>query len=262
MNNTVNADMNEYWNGDGGHKLLRFQDNMNESLKPFGHAAMASASFSTGEKVIDIGCGCGDTTFEIARTVGAAGLARGIDISTPILAQARERASQTAKTNVDFECADAQIHHFEPSAFDVVFSRFGVMFFDDPVVAFKNLRSALKPGGRVAFISWQTAKNNEWISLSLDVVAKHVPLPAPPDPEEPGPLSFGDPERVKRILVGAGFSGIKIEAVSTPLIVGENLDYAARFLTQMGPASGRGRTGRDRLRRARRKQAAALSPSD
>jgi len=238
VDNTVNADMSEFWNGDGGQKWLRFQDRMKVNLMPFGHMAMTAASLSTGERVIDVGCGCGDTTFEIARLVGPSGYAHGIDISTPILAQANERAVSASEKNVTFERADAQIHRFDPAAFNVIFSRFGIMFFDDPVVAFKNLRSALKSGGRIAFVAWQSAKNNEWISLSLDVVAKHIPLSAPPGPEEPGPLSFGDTERLKQILVQAGFSDIGIEGVSIPFIVGDNLDYAAKFLTQMGPASG------------------------
>ncbi|NQU61268.1 MAG: class I SAM-dependent methyltransferase [Rhodospirillales bacterium] len=236
MDNTVNADMVEFWNGVGGQKWLRFQDNMKESLKPFGHMAMDAASISTGEQVIDVGCGCGDTTFEIARRVGPGGQVLGVDISKSLLAEATGRATSAGQETVTFENADAQTHPFSPNAFDVVFSQFGVMFFGHPAGAFKNLRSALKSGGRVAFATWQPAKNNEWITLSLDVVAKHLPLPAPSGPEEPGPLSFGDTERVKKILTKAGFSDIGMEGVSTSFIAGPNLDYAVEFLTQLGPA--------------------------
>jgi len=238
VDNTVNADMIEFWNGDGGQKWLRFQDNMRESLAPFGHLAMDAAKISAGEQVLDVGCGCGDTTTEIARRIGSGGHVRGVDISKPILAEAKWRAASASLENVTFERADAQTHDFPPSAFDVVFSQFGVMFFAHPVIAFKNIRSAMKPGGRLAFVVWQSVKNNDWVSLSLDVVGNHVPLAAPLDPEEPGAFSFGDMERVKRILLQAGFYDIGVEGVSVPFVVGENLDYAATFLTQMGPAGG------------------------
>ena len=140
--------------------------------------------------------------------------------------------------NADFECGDAQIVSFETSAFDLIFSRFGVMFFDDPVAAFKNLQGALKPGGRVAFICWQPVKDNEWVRTSLETVARHVSLPDPSGPEDPGPMSFGDPERVRRILTASGFSNIEIANCDTSLTVGSNLDEAVSFLTQMGPAAG------------------------
>jgi len=237
MDNAVNADMSEFWNGEGGQKWLHFQDRLKVNLMPFGNMAMDAASFSAGDRVLDVGCGCGDTTIEIARLVGPAGNAHGIDISTPILSQATQGIPAAAKLNVTFERADAQVHQFEAGTFDVVFSRFGVMFFDDPVVAFANLRSALKPGGRVAFTAWQSAKNNEWVSLPLGVVAKHMPLPEPLGPEEPGPFSFGDQERVERILTQAGFSDIQMEGVNCPFVVGDNLDFATGFLMQMGPAS-------------------------
>ncbi len=238
MNDMINADMNEYWNGDGGHKWVRFQDRMDASLIPFGHKAMAAAAVSADECVIDVGCGCGDTTLEMARRVGPAGQVLGIDISEPILARARTRAASTGERNVTFERGDAQIHRFAPAAADVMYSRFGIMFFDDPAAAFGNLRRGLKPGGRVAFICWRPVRDNEWISLSLDVVAKHVPLPPPPGSEAPGPLSFSDPDRVRRILTSAGLSDIAIEGSHTPFKVGGTLDEAVEFLTQMGPASG------------------------
>jgi len=238
MNDMTNADMNEYWNGDGGRKWVRFQDRMDASLIPFGLKAMAAVGVSAGEFVIDVGCGCGDSTLELARRAGPGGHVLGIDISEPIIARARTRAASTGARNVSFQRGDAQVHKFAPCAADVVFSRFGIMFFDDPAAAFGNIRRGLKPGGRVAFICWRPIQDNEWISLSLDVVARHVPLPPPSGPETPGPLSFGDPDRVRRILTSAGLSDVAIEGAHTPFKVGGNLDEAVEFLTQMGPASG------------------------
>ena len=236
MSGMVNADMSEFWNGEGGEKWLRFQDKMDASLKPLGQAAMAVAGFSAGWGVIDVGCGCGDTSIEIARRVGHGGHVHGIDISRPILARAKERAEYAAAENVVFECGDAQTHGFAPATFDAVFSRFGVMFFEDPVSAFRNVRRALRPGGRLTFICWQSAKENQWVTVPLDLVANHVTLPEPPGPEEPGPLSFGDSARVMRILTDAGFSGTKIERFETSFTVGRNLEETVEFLTQMGPA--------------------------
>lgn len=238
MNKTTNDDMNEYWNGDGGHKWVVFQDRLDASLKHFGREVMATATISAGEGVIDIGCGCGDTSLDIARRVGSNGYVLGIDISEPILVRAKIRSLSVTKSNVTFTRADAQTHHFEPSAFNVVFSRFGVMFFDDPVSAFRNIRRALKSGGRMAFICWQPAEENEWIRLPLEVVNDHIPLPSPPEPEHPGPLSFGDRSRVMRILKKAGFKKILMEKFESTLNVGSNLDEAVEFLTLMGPASG------------------------
>jgi SAM-dependent methyltransferase len=238
MSEIANSDMSEFWNGEGGKKWLRFQETMDANLLPFGQKAMAAASILSGESVLDIGCGCGDTSIEMAGLVGTDGRVLGVDISEPILARARAQAMISVEKNIAFECGDAQVVRFEAAAFDLIFSRFGVMFFDDPIAAFKNMQEALRPGGRIAFICWQPAKDNEWIRTSLETVARHVPLPDPAGPEDPGPMSFGDPERVRRILTISGFSNIKIRNCDTSFTVGSNLDEAVSFLTQMGPASG------------------------
>jgi len=238
MNKLANDDMIEYWNGDGGNKWVRFQERMDVSLKHFGHEVMLAADISAGESVIDIGCGCGDTTHDIAQRVGPSGHAQGIDISEQILARAKAREQSTLESNIAFSLSDVQTHHFEPSVLDLAFSRFGVMFFDDPVIAFSNIRRGLKSGGRVAFMCWQPAKENEWISLALDIVKNHIPLPVSPQPEQPGPLSFGDRNRVMRILNEAGFKNILIENFASPFSVGSNVDQAIDFLTNMGPACG------------------------
>jgi len=237
VNDIVNTDMREFWNGAGAEKWLRFHEKMDANLLPFGQKAMAAAAVLPGEAVLDVGCGCGDTSFQIAGGVGPGGRVLGVDISEPLLARGIERAASNSGKNVAFEYGDAQILAFEAGAFDVIFSRFGVMFFDDPVAAFKNLRRALRAGGRVAFICWQATKANQWIAAPLEIVAKHVPLLEPAGPEDPGPLSLADPDRVTRILTASGFRDVAINGFETAFSVGDSVDEAVAFLMQMGPAS-------------------------
>src|SRR5881628_2723223 len=161
---------------------------------------MERARIGAGERVIDIGCGCGDTTIALARRVGPAGLVLGIDVSAPMLARAADAAREAGVAHVRFEHADAQTHRFPAQAFDVLYSRFGVMFFSDPAAAFGNLRTALRPGGRLGFVCWQAVPENPWIAVPLEAAAQHMALPPPPAPGAPGPFSFADPERVRRIL--------------------------------------------------------------
>ncbi|WP_172597700.1 class I SAM-dependent methyltransferase [Sulfuriflexus mobilis] len=237
MSNMVNMDMSEFWNGDGGRKWLRFQDRIDASLIDFGQEVMAATAISAGERVLDIGCGCGDTSFEMAHYVGPFGQVQGVDISELILEQGRSRAASAGQYNISFECADAQSHHFESMTFDVAFSRFGVMFFDNPIAAFDNIRRALQPRGRLAFICWQPINSNQWVSLPLDIAANHVPLPAASAEEEPGAFSFGNANRIVHILAEAGFSDISIERFDTMFNVGRSLDEAVTFLSNIGPAS-------------------------
>lgn len=238
MNEHVNANMDEFWNGTGGEKWLLFQEAMDESLRPFGHQALAFAAIRAGENVLDIGCGCGDTSIEIARRVGADGSVQGVDISAPILARAKSQAEILTVPNLSFEHGDAQVCPLRPEYFDLVFSRFGIMFFDDPVAAFTNLRRAMKLGGRLVFICWQPIIDNEWVTISLDVVARHITLPPPPGPQDSGPMSFGKPERVNSVLSAAGFTDIAVSDFSSMFTIGNSIDQAVDFLTQMGPASG------------------------
>ena len=235
MNDAPNAAMIEFWNGDAGHKWVRLQAMLDASLMPLGERAMAAAAMVAAERVIDVGCGCGDTSVELARRVGAGGQVLGVDISEPMLAQAKARAA--AEGNVEIEKGDAQTYRFAKAAFDIVFSRFGVMFFDDPVAAFRNLGSALRPGGRVAFVCWRPARDNPWLELPMKVVAHHVPLPVAPAPGEPGEFAFADADRVERILTDAGLAAIAIAKHDAPFAIGGDggLDQTVAFLMNMGP---------------------------
>ncbi|NQV22707.1 MAG: class I SAM-dependent methyltransferase [Rhodospirillales bacterium] len=235
MNKIVNADMIEYWNSAAGRKWVRFQSLMDMSLLPFGQGAMDASGVKTGDTVIDVGSGCGDTTFELAQRVGLAGQVLGIDVSKPALAQAQGRAAYKTTRNFKFAQGDAQTHPFDAAAYDLIFSRFGIMFFDDPVAAFHNLWAALKPGGRLAFVCWRPADENEWVRVPCAAAREHLPQSASPVPGAPGPFSFGSADRTRQVLADAGFAGIAIEPYDAPLVADASLDEAVDFLMQIGP---------------------------
>jgi SAM-dependent methyltransferase len=163
-----------------------------------------------GEDILDIGCGGGDTTLDLAQAVAPDGTVVGIDLSAAILNFARRTAEHCAR--VSFICADAQSFAFEPRSFDAAFSRFGVMFFADPVAAFINIRRSLRPNGRLAFVCWRALAENPLDSLPLQAAAAHLPLQPADDPDAPGPFAFANPDRLRHILQAAGFVGIEITA--------------------------------------------------
>ncbi len=234
MDVATNAEMIDFWNGEAGQKWVRFQERMDQSLRSLGQAAMAAAMPEAGERVIDVGCGCGDTSFDLAGRVGPNGRVLGVDVSAPMLSRAKTRLGPVA--NVAFEQGDAQVYPFAPAAHDLVYSRFGVMFFDDPVAAFRNLRAALKPAGRMAFISWRAAGENAWVKLPVSIVGAHVPLPPRAGPDEPGEFAFADDGRVRRILTAAGFADVSIVRTDSPMtLAGGGLDEAVAFLLELGP---------------------------
>lgn len=235
MNKIANAGMIDYWNSDAGRKWVRFQQVMDLSLLPYGSRAMDASGVGLGERVIDVGCGCGDTTFELARRIGPAGHVLGVDVSKPALTQARYRAGYKAEGNYKFAHGDAQTHAFDDGAYDLVFSRFGGTFFDDPVAAFGNFSTALKPEGRLALVCWRPVDDNEWVHLPLTAAADHMTVPELSEPGAPGPFSFGDPDRIKQVLGDAGFADIMIEPFNQPFAVDMNAKEAAEFMMQIGP---------------------------
>ena len=232
-----NAAQITYWNEVSGAKWVALQPVIDEQIRPLGRLAMERAALHAGERVLDVGCGCGDTSVELATRVAPGGTVTGIDISGPMLERARASARERGMT-VSFELADAQTHAFAPASVDVLFSRFGVMFFADPGAAFANLHRALRPGGRLVFVCWQSLPDNPWMAVPLGAALQHLPPPPLPGPEAPGPFSFADPARVQRILAEGGFSNVKLESVHEVLTIGAGagLDDTVKFLLQMGPA--------------------------
>jgi SAM-dependent methyltransferase len=245
-----NAEQIKYWNEAAGPKWVAFQAFLDAQLRRFGRAVMDRAGLTGGGRVVDVGCGCGDTTLELARRVGPTGEAVGIDISAVMLERARESAQATGIANVRFEQLDVQTHDVPAPPFDVVYSRFGIMFFSDPLAAFTRLRGALRPGGRLACICWRALAENPWLLVPLMAAAQHVPLPAPPPPEAPGPFSLADPDRVRGILTGAGFRDLAVTPFDEPLTLGTgaDLDQTVEFVLQLGPTGALMREASDEVR--------------
>ena len=233
-----NSDEIAFWNGRSGEKWVQYQENQDRMLRPHGDRAIAAAGIAPGDGVLDIGCGCGDTTLQIARITGEGGAATGLDVSGVMLAHARARATAEPGLHVEFDLADAEVYAFSPGGASVIYSRFGVMFFQDPVAAFANMRSALDPDGRLAFVCWQELPQNPWVNIPFTVAGRHIDMPAPAAPDASGPFAFADPGRVERILRDAGFDGIDIEPYSPDLTVGRSLDEAVKYLMQMTPVAG------------------------
>ena len=230
-----NADQITYWNTRAGETWAAMQKRIDAQVGPLGLKGIEQLALSEGESVLDIGCGCGATTFELARRVGAPGQVTAVDISKPMLDVARRAANEAHVRNVTFLEADAQTRAFTPGSFDALFSRFGVMFFSDPVAAFKNLLAALKPeSGRLAFVCWRPLKENPWMATPLKAAMQHLPPQPPADPLAPGPFAFADAERVKGILIQAGFRDVAIMAHDQEVELG-TLQDAAEHCTRVGP---------------------------
>lgn len=232
-----NADQIAYWNGPGGRHWTDRQQLQDIVLAPVSEILIDRAAVKPGETVIDIGCGCGSTSFDLLQRVGPAGRLTGVDISGPMLNRARELAPGSAP--VEFVLADATVHPFTPAGTDLLFSRFGVMFFAEPSDSFANMRKALRPGGRLAFACWRAPRDNPWMMLGLQEAYKHVPKLPEVKPEDPGPFSFASEERVHRILGDAGFSDIRMERadLSLDIATGRGLEAAIESVLAIGPTS-------------------------
>ena len=232
-----NADQIAYWNGPAGQRWTDRQAVQDVLLAPVSDLLIDRARVGAGERVVDVGCGCGSTTIALAQRTGPAGHVLGIDISAPMLARARQVAPPGSP--VDFVLADATVYPFDPAGFDLLTSRFGVMFFAEPAVSFANMRNGLKPSGRLAFACWREPRENPWMMAPMQAVWRHVPKLPPPGPEEPGPFAFASEARVHRILGEAGFSGIAMEPCQLTLdvAVGRGLDAAVEAVVEIGPAS-------------------------
>ncbi|MBW2419152.1 MAG: class I SAM-dependent methyltransferase [Deltaproteobacteria bacterium] len=233
----ANADQIDFWNDAAGRKWVRLQELIDRQLADLGRIVIERAAPAPGERVLDIGCGCGASSLELATRVDPEGSVLGVDISEPMLARARERTQQAGLDNLSFQCGDAQVASFQPDAFDLLHSRFGIMFFEDPPAAFTNMRRALAPKGRVTFVCWQPLSENPWMRIPMAAALPHLDPPPIPAPGAPGPFALGDDARVWQILDEAGFRDIEIESHERTLTVGgdENLERTVDFILEMGP---------------------------
>jgi SAM-dependent methyltransferase len=226
-----------YWNGEAGDRWVKEQTWLDALLRPFGEATFEAAAVRPNESVLDVGCGCGDTSLELARLVGSGGRVVGLDVSARMLARAKERS--VGQPHVSFIEGDASSAPLEPGAFDLLFSRFGVMFFADPRAAFAHLRGALRATGRLAFTCWRPLAENPWAAVPLAAAADVLGHPDPEPPDAPGPFSFADAARVQRILEGAGFRDVRVSSFETTTVYAAHgsIDDAVSEIARLGPVA-------------------------
>jgi len=228
----ANQEAFEAWNGESGRRWVLDPDRRDEFAAPVGDALLAAAQLRAGEVVLDVGCGCGATTLAAAEAVGSTGAAHGVDLSEPMLEVARRRREDAGATNVTFTLADAQTHPFEP-VHDVVVSRFGTMFFDDPTAAFTNIATGLRPGGRLCIATWQPLLANAWLTIPGAELLRYGTFP---DTSGGGPGMFAqsDPAVITGTLDAAGYADITVQAVDVMLRLGDDARDATEHLAEMG----------------------------
>jgi SAM-dependent methyltransferase len=231
-----NAAQSEYWNSAVGQTWATLQRQLDRQLEPLGKAGIHALAPQPGDSILDIGCGAGATSLALAEAVGPTGQVLGVDLSEPMLAVARGREKLTAGNFPRFGMADVQTADLGTEAFDAAFSRFGVMFFADPAAAFANVRKALKPAGRLAFVCWRPLAENAWQRVPLEAARPVLPPLPEGDPLAPGPFAFANPDRVTDILTQAGF--VDIRATPFDALIGSgSLEETLALALEVGPLS-------------------------
>ncbi len=231
----VNVEQAQEWDGREGDHWVKHADRYDALSQRITPHLMEAAAVGAADRVLDVGCGCGLTTRSAARAASG-GSVLGIDLSAAMLQEAERRARAEGLTNVRFEQGDAQVHTFSPADFDLATSRFGVMFFEDPVVAFANIASAIRPGGRFVFVCWQDLARNDWIMVPAGAALSYVPFPDLGPEGAPGPFSLADADRTRAVLTDAGFKGVAINEITEQMFLGENAADATDFLQGTGMA--------------------------
>ena len=233
----ANTAQHQYWNTVAGPRWVGLGGFVERRVGSVNDLLLARSRVAAGESVREIGCGTGATTVPLAETVGPRGRVVGVDLSEPMLEGARKRVAESGLGNITLLPADAQVHPFAPGEFDLVTSRFGVMFFADPFAAFGNLLPAARPGGRLCFVCWAPLNDNKHWLIPYEVALRHLGPPAPQPPRAPGPMALSDPDYVRLILDTAGFADIAIDR-EAPTITGSTPEEEAEHACIMGP-SGR-----------------------
>jgi len=232
----VNVEQARAWDGAEGAQWTLHEERYDRSTAAHAVHLLQAATIGPDDRVLDIGCGCGATTRQAAG-LATRGHALGVDLSEEMLTRARQRASDEGLNNVTFRQADAQAHRFDPGTFDVAMSKYGAMFFADPVRAFTNIAGAVHPGGRLALLSWRGLEVNPWVMQIRSALAANRDLPEPPA-NAPGPFGLADPDHVRRVLGQAGWSDVQLTEISEPVRFGDNPDDAFAFVSQMGITHG------------------------
>lgn len=232
----VNVDQATAWDGEEGEHWTEHADRYDAAVRRYDSYLVDAARLAEDDRVLDVGCGAGVSTRDAA-SVATAGRAVGIDLSARLVGEARRRSQRAGLANTAFVQGDAQVHPFESATFDVAISRFGAMFFADPVAAFANIARALHPGGRLVVLSWQELGRNEWVLAIRRTLAAGRTLPEPP-PGSPGPFGLADEVAVRRILARAGFSNVELAPVVEPVLLGSDPEDAFAFVRGLGITKG------------------------
>ncbi len=234
---SVNEEQAEFWgNSEQGTKWLTYEDQLDHAFAPVLDLVLDRAALSAGMQVLDIGCGTGVSAIAAARAVGPNGHVLAADISQPFLDRAAKRAESNGIQTITFQHADAQTYAFEPGQMDAAISRFGVMFFNDSIAAFRNIASALKPGGQMTFASWGPLDVNPWFKIPHVAAVRRMGQPPRVDRYAPGPLAFHDIDHVKGLMTQAGLSEITGDAITANLTGFGGVEGTARLVTRVGPA--------------------------
>jgi SAM-dependent methyltransferase len=233
----LNEEATAAWDGPLFDRFLEFRHLVTVGLGNHGEAALTLVRPKEGERVLDIGCGFGDTTQRIAELVGPTGHATGVDVSTRFIEQSRTEAREAGVSNVDFRVVDVQIGELG-GPYDMAFSRMGVMFFGNPVVAFRNIRGALVPGGRLAAVVWRRREDNDWIYRAQTTVEQIVERPEEYDDPTcgPGPFSMAGADTTSDVLKEAGYEEISLRRSDLPILIGRDLEEALALVMALGPA--------------------------
>ena len=233
--NIINIEQSEYWNEKSGPKWIKLDEPLNERFSILTSELFFRANIKKNDKVLDIGCGSGETSFRASELVGNNGRVMGADISKTLLNFAKSKSFK--RDNLDFSICDVQNYKFKANNFDKVISRFGVMFFKNPIEAFRNIKFSMKTNGSLNFVCWSKIEENDFFYEGLEMIAKYAEKSLPPITKNPGPFAFSEKEYVENILKKSGFRDIKIDTVYTSIATKDNVEKDAEMMLNMGPRS-------------------------